>query len=80
MSRKGYTLDAHHPEDLTRFKLAQGIGLRYQSCHTAISAEGYRFEGHVPAKYVTQYLSSPPRGLLVGGTWYARRQLWYGNG
>ena len=65
VEESGYTLDAHHPEDLTGFKLAQGIGLRYQSCHTAISAEGYRFEGHVPAKYVTQYLSSPPRGLLV---------------
>lgn len=60
----GYTVDSHHPEDLTSFKLAQGIGLRYQSCHTAISAEGYRFEGHVPAKYVTQYLASPPRGTI----------------
>ena len=67
-------LDAHHPEDLTRFKLAQGIGLRYQSCHTAISAEGYRFEGHVPAKYVTQYLSSPRGVYWSGGTRYARRQ------
>ena len=64
VEESGYTLDAHHPEDLTRFKLAQGIGLRYQSCHTAISAEGYRFEGHVPAKYVTQYLSSPPAGSI----------------
>lgn len=60
----GYTVDAHHPEGLTDFKLAQGIGLRYQSCHTAISAEGYRFEGHVPAKYVTQYLSAPPPGSI----------------
>ena len=64
VEESGYTVDAHHPEDLTGFKLAQGIGLRYQSCHTAISAEGYRFEGHVPAKYVTQYLSSPPAGSI----------------
>lgn len=60
----GYTVDSHHPEDLTGFKLAQGIGLRFQSCHTAISAEGYRFEGHVPAKYVTQYLLAPPPGSI----------------
>ena len=60
----GYAVDSHHPEDLTSFKLDQGIGLRYQSCHTAISKEGYRFEGHVPARYVTQYLKSPPPGSL----------------
>ena len=52
----GYSVDSHHPEDLTSFKLTR-IGLRYQSCHTAISKEGYRFEGHIPAKYVTQYLN-----------------------
>lgn len=60
----GYSVDSHHPEDLTSFKLAKGIGLRYQSCHTAISQEGYRFEGHVPAKYVTQFLQSPPQGSI----------------
>ena len=57
-------MDSHHPEDLTSFKLAKGIGLRYQSCHTAISQEGYRFEGHVPAKYVTQFLNFRRRGPL----------------
>ena len=53
MQSRGYSVAAYHPADLTRFKLEQDIGLRYQSCHTAISAGGYRFEGHVPAKFVS---------------------------
>jgi hypothetical protein len=29
----------------------------YRSCHTGVSSNGYIFEGHVPSKYVTQFLS-----------------------
>lgn len=70
MQNRGYSVAAHHPADLTRFKLEQDIGLRYQSCHTAISAGGYRFEGHVPAKFVSEFLANPPKdaiGLAVPG-------------
>lgn len=64
MQSRGYSVAAYHPADLTRFKLEQDIGLRYQSCHTAISAGGYRFEGHVPAKFVSQFLANPPKGAI----------------
>ena len=29
----------------------------YRSCHTAVSEDGYIFEGHIPGKYITQFLS-----------------------
>ncbi len=42
----------------------------YQSCHTAVSAEGYVFEGHIPADYIQQFLNERPEdaiGLAVPG-------------
>ena len=29
----------------------------YRSCHTGVSEDGYIFEGHIPGKYITQFLS-----------------------
>ena len=41
-----------------------------RSCHTAVTSDGYVFEGHVPAKYIAQFLANPPSeaiGLAVPG-------------
>ena len=41
---------------------------RYGSCHTGVSKDGFVFEGHVPARYIIQFLNNPPadaRGLTV---------------
>lgn len=54
----------HHPEDLNRLKADKGIAPQYQSCHTAVTAEGYLFEGHVPAKHVRQFLEEKPAGAI----------------
>ena len=29
----------------------------YRSCHTSVSTNGFIFEGHIPAKYITKFLS-----------------------
>ena len=29
----------------------------YRSCHTSVSSNGYIFEGHIPSKYIDQFLS-----------------------
>lgn len=66
--QRGFSLTTHHPEDLNKLKIEHGIGPEYQSCHTSISAEGYVFEGHIPARYIHQFLAAPPagaRGLVV---------------
>ena len=57
-------------DELTREKLDLGIGLRLQSCHTAVSSDGYVFEGHLPARLIHSFLDDVPagaRGLAVPG-------------
>ncbi len=41
-----------------------GIDKKYRSCHTAVSKDGYVFEGHVPAKYIKQFLKEKPKGAI----------------
>jgi len=70
MSDNGFMSQISHPQDLTQRKLALGIAPQYQSCHTAISQDGYVFEGHVPAHLVAQFLQEKPAnalGLAVPG-------------
>jgi len=49
---------------LTALKSSKGIAPAFRSCHTAISADGYVFEGHVPAKFIQQFLANPPRNAI----------------
>ena len=60
----GFTTSIHHPENLNRIKAARGIAPRYGSCHTAISGQGYVFEGHIPARYIRQFLENPPAAAI----------------
>ncbi len=38
------------------------LGPELQSCHTGVSSDGYFFEGHIPAKFIRQFLQNPPEG------------------
>ena len=61
---------AHNNSKLEQLKANKGIAPRYQSCHTALSIEGYVFEGHIPAKIIKQFLANKPSdaiGLSVPG-------------
>ncbi|WP_432695522.1 DUF411 domain-containing protein [Marinobacterium sp. YM272] len=60
----GFTSNIHHPENLNGVKDELGIAPRFRSCHTAVTEEGYAFEGHVPAKLVQRFLDNPPEGAL----------------
>ena len=64
MSDKGYHALIHHPESLTAVKSSLGIDAEYQSCHTAVFENGYVVEGHVPARFVKQFMAAPPDGAL----------------
>ncbi|MEX1197184.1 MAG: DUF411 domain-containing protein [Pseudohongiellaceae bacterium] len=57
-------------DQLNQEKADRGIAPRLQSCHTAVSEEGYVFEGHIPARVIHDFLESPPDnaiGLAVPG-------------
>ena len=64
LAANGFTSTGHHPDELGEFKRDLGIPPRYGSCHTGVSAEGYLFEGHVPARYIRAFLDDPPDGAL----------------
>lgn len=44
-------------KSLGAIKSSVGIRPNYRSCHTAISKDGFVFEGHVPAKFIKQFIS-----------------------
>ena len=63
------TVIDHQQEDLTPIKQQYGITPELASCHTTV-ANGYVFEGHIPAAEVKRFLANPPEdaiGLTVPG-------------
>lgn len=70
LESNGISVHVHHPKDMDALKAGNNIRPRYRSCHTAISADGSIFEGHVPAKLIVEFLREPPAnaiGLAVPG-------------
>ncbi len=60
----GFSARTYHPQDLDKLKADKGIARHYQSCHTGITENGYVFEGHVPARYIQQFLADTPEGAI----------------
>ena len=57
-------------QNLQEINEQHSIKPKYQSCHTALSKEGYVFEGHIPSKFIKQFLANPEAdaiGLSVPG-------------
>jgi hypothetical protein len=66
----GMTAEGQDVTDLAVFKQRYGVPNNMRSCHTTVTSDGYVFEGHIPAKYVAQFLKNPPSeaiGLAVPG-------------
>ena len=64
MQDKGFASKVNHPRNLTGVKHDLGVLPEWQSCHTAVTRKGFVFEGHVPAKFIEQFLAAPPEGAL----------------
>ena len=70
MVENGFSVTTEDHQSLTMIKDDLQIKPKFRSCHTGVSQEGYFFEGHVPSRYVLQFLSeSNPDaiGLSVPG-------------
>ena len=66
----GLSATAEHPKDLSSLKDRYRVPTEMRSCHTVVTTDDYVFEGHVPAKYMAQFLENPPvqaMGLAVPG-------------
>lgn len=64
MDERGYASTIFHPRDLNGVKEELGIKPEWQSCHTAVTEAGFLFEGHIPEKFIAQFLAAPPAGAL----------------
>ncbi len=64
MKENGFQTEAHNLNDLYPIKQKYGIEPRLQSCHTSVSKSGYIFEGHIPAKFIKQFLDEKPEGAI----------------
>lgn len=64
MDDNGYASTVHHPSNLGAVKAELGLKPEWVSCHTAVTDEGFVFEGHIPEKFIDQFLANPPQGAL----------------
>lgn len=55
--KQGFEVSTIEFTDLTEIKSKFNILPNFRSCHTAISNDGFIFEGHIPAKFIQQFLS-----------------------
>jgi len=66
--QQGFTTTVQNHVNLNALKAELGIPANLQACHTSVSSDGFVFEGHIPARYITQFLAEKPsgaRGLIV---------------
>ena len=57
MENNGFTINTEDHQSLIKIKDDLKIEPQFRSCHTAVSSNGYFFEGHIPGKYVSQFLA-----------------------
>jgi len=60
----GFPTITNHPADMSLLKQRLNIVPNLQSCHSAVTPDGYIFEGHVPAKFMQQFLADPVAGAI----------------
>ncbi len=53
-----------YPGNLDALKDRFQVPRETRSCHTAVSKQGFVFEGHIPARYIQEFLANPPEGAL----------------
>ena len=64
LEENGFNLRPEDHQNLNSIKDIHNIKPEYRSCHTAVSKKGYIFEGHIPSKYIKQFLSEDHTNAL----------------
>ena len=57
LESNGFNPATKDHQSLVEIKEKFNIKPEYRSCHTTVSTNGFIFEGHIPVKYITQFLS-----------------------
>ena len=66
----GFNVTTQDHQSLDKIKSMYKISPEYRSCHTTVSSNGFVFEGHIPSKYIEEFLSEDHTnaiGLTVPG-------------
>lgn len=61
---EGFTTTAKDVTEMSPIKEHYRVAANLRSCHTAVSKQGFVFEGHIPARYIQQFLAKPPADAL----------------
>jgi hypothetical protein len=61
---QGFKTHAKDITEMSPIKDQYRVADNLRSCHTAVSKQGYVFEGHIPARYIQQFLANPPADAL----------------
>ena len=64
INEHGLQTKVHNSNELPALKNKYGISAKYRSCHTAISKNGYIFEGHIPAKFINKFLTEHHENVI----------------
>ncbi len=64
IQENGFDPTIRNRNSLDAIKKKLNIPPQLQSCHTGVTADGYFFEGHIPAKHITANLANPPVGAI----------------
>lgn len=64
MNASGFSTTKHDSQTLSLIKDKYSVPKNHRSCHTGVSEDGFVFEGHIPAKYIEQFLTQKPEGQL----------------
>ncbi len=66
INENGFESKVHSSQNFSIIKNEKEIAPRYRSCHTAVSKNGYVFEGHVPAKFIKQFITETHANDVIG--------------
>ncbi|ETJ47820.1 hypothetical protein PC2016_1586 [Pseudoalteromonas carrageenovora] len=66
LSENNIQTKAINVNDMGTIKSQYQIKSNMRSCHTAVSADGFVFEGHVPAKHIKQFLAEQHPEKTIG--------------
>ncbi|EPJ54446.1 MAG: hypothetical protein OFPI_06930 [Osedax symbiont Rs2] len=59
-----FVAKVNNTSDITVIKDKYNLSLQHRSCHTAVTDDGFVFEGHVPNTAMKSFLANPPEGSL----------------
>ena len=64
LEERGFDVTVTNMRDLNQIKRENQVPMRYQSCHTAVTEDGYVFEGHIPANIIKRFLDEKPADAI----------------